>query len=95
MNKRCLPCIASLPFGSTVRQQTYPALQPGTGSLNEVWVDKQDILEQLHISPRTLQTWRSEGVLPFSRLGKKIYYNQHDVNNMLLKHRKRLTATNG
>jgi hypothetical protein len=37
----------------------------------------------LHISPRTLQTLRSNGTLPFSRINGKIYYRRQDIQKIL------------
>jgi hypothetical protein len=49
----------------------------------EIWIDKQEIMIRLHISNRTLQTWRSKGILPFARIRKKIYYRESDLRNLL------------
>jgi hypothetical protein len=40
-------------------------------------------MHYLHISPRTLQTLRTNGTLPFSRIGNKIYYLRQDVERIL------------
>ena len=47
------------------------------------WLDNQDVMQALHISPRTLQTLRSNGTLPFSRIGNKIYYRKQDILKIL------------
>ncbi|MDR1371644.1 MAG: helix-turn-helix domain-containing protein [Dysgonamonadaceae bacterium] len=47
------------------------------------WLDAQDVMQALHISPRTLQTLRSNGTLPFSRIGNKIYYRRQDILKIL------------
>ena len=49
----------------------------------EVLLDGQDIMQLLHISPRTLQTLRSNGTIPHTRLGRKIYYRRQDIENIL------------
>ena len=49
----------------------------------EIWIDKQDIMQRIHISNRTLQTWRSKGILPYARIGRKIYYKESDFSNLL------------
>ena len=49
----------------------------------EDWIDAQDVMHFLHISPRTLQTLRTNGTLPFSRIGNKIYYLRQDVERIL------------
>ncbi|HMH31527.1 MAG TPA: helix-turn-helix domain-containing protein [Puia sp.] len=46
-------------------------------------LDKQDILMRMHISSRTLQTWRTKGMLPYCRIGKKIYYRESDLEKLL------------
>jgi hypothetical protein len=49
----------------------------------EDWLDNQDVMQALHISPRTLQTLRINGTLPFSRIGNKIYYRRQDIIKIL------------
>jgi hypothetical protein len=49
----------------------------------EDWIDNQDVMQMLHISPRTLQTIRSNGILPFSRIGNKLYYRRQDILRLL------------
>jgi hypothetical protein len=50
---------------------------------DEMWIDKQDIISRLHISDRTLQTWRTKGILPYSRIRRKIYYRESDLKKLL------------
>jgi hypothetical protein len=47
------------------------------------WIDGQDVMNILHISPRTLQTLRSNGTLPFSRIGNKFFYKRTDIQTIL------------
>lgn len=49
----------------------------------EDWIDGQDVMQRLHISPRTLQTLRTNGTLPFTRIGNKIYYLRQDIERIL------------
>jgi predicted site-specific integrase-resolvase len=49
----------------------------------QVWLDKQDILTRMHISNRTLQTWRKEKILPYYQVKGKIYYKESDLNKMM------------
>jgi hypothetical protein len=53
-----------------------------------VWLDKQDVRQKLHISSRTLQNWRSKGLLPYYEVEGKIYYKEEDVDQMIIKRRK-------
>ena len=52
----------------------------------EDWFDNQDVMQILHISTRTLQNLRSNGTLPFSKIGKKIFYHRQDIINILSTH---------
>jgi len=47
------------------------------------WIDGQDVMQALHISKRTLQTLRSNGALPYSRIGNKLYYLKSDILKIL------------
>ena len=49
----------------------------------EDWIDNQDVMQMLHISPRTLQALRSNGTLPYSRINNKIYYRRQDIRKIL------------
>jgi uncharacterized membrane protein len=37
----------------------------------------------MNISKRTAQTWRDEGIISFSQVGRKIYYRMSDVQRLL------------
>jgi len=47
------------------------------------WIDGQYVMQKLLISQRTLQTLRSNGTIPFSRIGRKIYYRRSDIERVL------------
>jgi len=49
----------------------------------EDWLDNQEVMQTLHISPRTLQTLRTNGTLPYSRIRKKLYYKRSDIQRIL------------
>ena len=46
-------------------------------------LDNQDLCLILHVSSRTLQRYRSEGLLPFFKIGQKIYYRASDVQDFV------------
>jgi hypothetical protein len=52
---------------------------------NEKPLDNQNLCLMLHISPRTLQRYRSEGLLPFFKRGQEIYYKTSDVRAFVYK----------
>lgn len=49
----------------------------------EDWIDGQEVMMKLRISPRTLQTLRSNGTIPFTRIGHKLYYLKQDIERIL------------
>lgn len=53
------------------------------------WLDNQDVCEMLGITKRTLQSYRENGLLPYSRREHKIRYKPADVQTLL-----RLSAHN-
>jgi len=57
--------------------------KPNTEATLEDWLDNQEVMQLLHISPRTLQTLRTNGTLPFSRIRKKLYYRKQDILKIL------------
>ena len=69
-------------FRKHFAEQQHPLLTKKQ-TLLEDWLDGQDVMQALHISPRTLQTLRSNGTLPHSRIGNKIYYLKSDILKIL------------
>lgn len=51
--------------------------------LKETWIDNQDVMQMLHISQRTLQTLRSNGTIPYSKIKGKFYYKVTDIERIL------------
>ncbi|MCE5331489.1 MAG: helix-turn-helix domain-containing protein [Bacteroidales bacterium] len=74
--------LAQLPCMQTLLQNSRRGIEAGETSLSD-WIDNQDVMQILHISPRTLQTLRSNGILPFSRIGNKLFYRRQDIIKIL------------
>ena len=47
------------------------------------WMAGKEVLSMLFIGERTLQRWRSKGIIPYSRIGNKIYYRLGDIEALL------------
>ena len=47
------------------------------------WLDNDAVCRRLNISPRTLQTLRDKGKIPFSMVGHKCYYKAGDIADLL------------
>ena len=52
-------------------------------AVKESWIDSQDVMQLLHISPRTLHRMRECGTLPFSKVSGKVFYKLTDVEALL------------
>jgi excisionase family DNA binding protein len=50
------------------------------------WLSSEEVCHLLMISKRTLQSYRDLGVLPFSQIGRKIYYKSSDIDDYLEAH---------
>ena len=57
-----------------------------TKQLSEIWLDIQEACQLLKISKRTLQSYRDNGILPFSQIGGKIYFRANDIEEHLNRH---------
>ena len=47
------------------------------------WHDNYEVMEMFHISARTLQTLRSNGKLPFTKMGGRCYYKERDLQRLM------------
>ncbi len=47
------------------------------------WLDGEDVCKLLGISPRTLQTFRDSGKIPYTRIEHKMYYRPADVEKLI------------
>ncbi|OUO70691.1 helix-turn-helix domain-containing protein [Bacteroides sp. An269] len=47
------------------------------------WLDNQEVCAILHISPRTLQSLRSNGTLSYTQIDRRTYYQEQDVMRLL------------
>ena len=49
------------------------------------WINGDDIMKKLGISRRTLQNYRDNGILPYSIVVGKFYYNVRDIEELMMK----------
>lgn len=52
----------------------------------EELLDNFDLCERMHVSKRTLQRYRSSGLLPFQMVLHKTYYKESDVQTFMREH---------
>ena len=58
--------------------------QVGDKNLKQ-WLDGGEVCRILNISKRTLQTYRDNGTITYSRIGNVIFYRPEDVAKLLKK----------
>lgn len=61
--------------------------------LEDRWLDISDVCQLLHVSKRTLQAYRDNGILPFSQIAGKIYFKATDIQKHLERHYKKTVNT--
>ena len=47
------------------------------------WLKSTDVMEQLKISPGTLQNLRINGTLPYTKIGGLIYYDSAELEELM------------
>ena len=58
------------------------------------WLDNQDVCILMNISDRKLLSLRQKGIIPFSRIDRKVYYKKDDILNYMRKRKNLKTYTN-
>jgi len=67
----------------TLIKEYIMSVKQSKSSLNDAWMDGQEVMLLLKISKRTLQSMRDNRTLPFSRINGKFYYKTVDIQLML------------
>ena len=69
----------------TLKQEIITELRTILGGKTEQkkWLKSADVRELLNISAGTLQNLRVNGTLPYTKMGKTLYYEYSDVVNIL------------
>jgi hypothetical protein len=47
------------------------------------WLDNEDVCRTFNLSLRTLQTYRDNGTIPFTRISNKMFYKADDLKRLL------------
>ena len=55
-----------------------------SGIAPQKWIDNEQACQRLFVSIRTLQTLRDSRILPFTKMGGKVFYKPEDIERMLL-----------
>lgn len=57
--------------------------EPKKPPLQEIWLDNDAVCAYMKISRRTLQRYRSNGVITYSLVGRKTYYAISEIKRLL------------
>ena len=73
----------------TLKKEIITELKTILGSQNEQkkWLKSADVRELLNISAGTLQNLRINGTLPYTKMGKTMYYEYDDVIGILIQNK--------
>ena len=87
LDKKSEPIASLFKTLDEVQEAIREALKRRTPHLNgEKYLTNSDVSKLLHISTRTLQDWRDNGVISYIQISGKILYRQSDILNLLEKH---------
>ena len=62
------------------QSQSVPKPMEDSPLHQDQWLDNQDLSQLLHVSVRSLQRYRSLGILPYKMMHKKAYYTKEGWN---------------
>lgn len=58
-----------------------------SGQVTKKWLKSPEVRKLLGISPGTLQNLRINGTLPYTKVGGVLYYDYHEIMQVLEKNR--------
>ncbi|MEJ7681801.1 MAG: helix-turn-helix domain-containing protein [Segetibacter sp.] len=59
------------------------AFKSQTGAVPKKWLKSYEVRRLLKISPGTLQTLKSTGVIPYTKIGGLHFYDYEDIQHLL------------
>ena len=69
-------------FRTEMMKEIKELIRPGVGE-GKKWLRSYEVRKILGISPNTLQTFRANGTLKFTKMGGSLYYKSEDINGIL------------
>jgi len=55
-----------------------------SGAAPQKWIDNEQACIRLSVSKRTLQHLRDSGILPYTKIGGKVFYKPEEIERMIL-----------
>lgn len=70
-------------FKNQLLDELLTALKSQTGAVPKKWMKSHEVRKLLKISPGTLQTLKSSGIIPYSKMGGVHFYDYEDIQRVL------------
>lgn len=92
-NEQKLVTVADLDTFGEKMLATIRMMIQGNGNLtSKKWLKSHQVRKMLNISPGTLQTLRSNGTIPHTRIGGIIYYDSAEIEKMMMSNKRPLSG---
>ncbi len=70
-------------FKKQLLEELLSAIKSQTGVIPKKWMKSHEVRKFLKISPGTLQTLKSSGIIPYTKMGGVHLYEFSDIENVL------------
>ncbi len=70
-------------FKKQLLDELLAVLKSQTGAMPKKWMKSHEVRRLLKISPGTLQTLKSSGVMPYTKIGGVHFYDYVEIQNIL------------
>src|ERR1700712_4090914 len=70
-------------FKKQLLEELLVALKPTTSVTTKKWLKSHEVRRMLKISPGTLQTLKSSGVIPYTKIGGVHFYDYQDIEKVI------------
>ena len=70
-------------FKKQLLEELLKAIKPATSITTKKWLKSHEVRRMLKISPGTLQTLKSSGVIPYTKIGGVHFYDYDDIQKVL------------
>ena len=72
-----------LQFKKQLLEELLTALKSQSGVVPKKWMKSHEVRRLLKISPGTLQTLKSSGIIPYTKMGGIHFYDYEDIQKVL------------
>ena len=72
-----------LQFKKQLLDELLTAFRSQSGTISRKWMKSHEVRKLLKISPGTLQTLKSSGIIPYTKIGGVHFYDYEDIQQVL------------